>query len=345
MKILIATGIYPPEAGGPAYYAKSLKDELEKLGHTVTVRTYTIEHSLPIGIRHLFYFFKTIPAYLRSDTTILLDTFSVGFPIAFMKTLFGGSVILRTGGDFLWEHYVERTGEKIVFSKFYDESREFTFKDKIVFSLTRFVLRHVSKIVFSTSYQRDVWMKPYEIDSSKVSIIENAYEKISHIDEPPTCKDFFCAVRGDMKWKNADTLQKAFAKAQEVMPDIELDLRYDISRDVLLERLRTCYAVVLVSLGDVSPNFILEALSYGKPVIFTNENGLRDRVGDVVMYVNPLDVDAIASAIIALCDDETYRSYQKKSKVFLFEHSYAEIAQEFLRLAESVSGKVKMWYH
>jgi len=29
MKILIATGIYPPDIGGPAKYAKSLAEELE----------------------------------------------------------------------------------------------------------------------------------------------------------------------------------------------------------------------------------------------------------------------------------------------------------------------------
>lgn len=331
MKILIATPIYPPEAGGPSYYAKSLKAEFEKLGHTVVVRTFSVEHSLSTGIRHLFYFFKTLPAHLQSDATILLDTFSVGLPVALMKKLFGGSVVLRTGGDFLWEHYIERTGEKIVFSRFYEAHRKFSFKDKIVFACTRFVLRQASEIVFSTSYQRDVWMKPYDIDPSKVSIVENAYQKVSYVSEPTERKDFFCAVRGDMKWKNTDTLEQAFVKAKKLVPGIELDLRYDMPRHELLERLKTCYAVILVSLGDISPNFILEALSFGKPIIFTNENGLRDRIGDVVMYVDPLDETAITNAIVAMCYEDAHRMYQEKAMAFSFEHSYADIAQEILR--------------
>lgn len=336
MKILIATGIYPPEAGGPAYYAKSLKDEFERLGHTVTVRTYGVERSLPMGIRHLFYFFKTLPAYLRADWVLVLDTFSVGFPVAFMKMLFGGRVILRTGGDFLWENYIERTGEKILFSRFYSGPHRFNIKEKIIFILTRFVLRQVSEVVFSTSYQRDVWMKPYAIDPSKMSIIENAYERVTRADEEPLRKDFFCAVRGDMKWKNTDMLERAFSKAKEMIPDIELDIRYDIPRGVLLERLRTCYAVVLVSLGDISPNFILEALSFGKPIIFTAENGLRDRIGDVVMYVDPLDETAITNAIVAMCYENAHHLYQEKAEAFAFEHSYAEIAQEFLVLSKDL---------
>lgn len=336
MKILIATPIYPPEAGGPSYYAKSLKDEFEKLGHTVTVRTYGMERSLPMGIRHFAYFLKTIPAYRRSDMTVLLDTFSVGFPVACMKKLFGGLVILRTGGDFLWENYVERTNERILFSKFYAKQRRFTLKEKIIFALSKFVVRTVSKVVFSTAYQRDVWMKPYGVDPEKLSIIENAYTKMSHVDEPTSRKDFFCAVRGDMKWKNTDTLERAFAKAQEVVPEIELDVRYDIPRDVLLERLRTCYAVVLVSFGDISPNFILEALSFGKPIIFTNENGLRDRIGDTVMYVDPLDETAITNAIVAMCYKNAHTLYQEKAQTFSLEHSYADIAHEFLALSKNL---------
>jgi hypothetical protein len=33
MRIIIATGIYPPEVGGPALYAKGVKESLERAGH------------------------------------------------------------------------------------------------------------------------------------------------------------------------------------------------------------------------------------------------------------------------------------------------------------------------
>ena len=35
MKILIATGLYPPETGGPATYSKLLEEELPMYGITV----------------------------------------------------------------------------------------------------------------------------------------------------------------------------------------------------------------------------------------------------------------------------------------------------------------------
>lgn len=343
MKILIATGIYPPEAGGPAFYAKSLKGVFEKNGHTVTVRTYTaVERRLPIGLRHIYYFLKTIPAYLRADWVLVLDTFSVGFPIALMKMLFGGTAILRTGGDFLWENYIERTDEKIVFPQFYIHKRNFTLKEELIYRLTRFTLTQMSRVIFSTAYQRDVWMDPYHIDQKKVAIVENAYALTLGTSVLSTRKNFLCVVRGDMKWKNTDTLERAFARAKEKQPDIELDLFYDIPREELLKRLAECYAVILVSLGDISPNFIMEALSVGKPVILTTENGITNRVGESVLLVDPLDETAITEALVAMCDEKVHTDYRNKAKAFTFEHSYAEIAREFLGLAESVSRKGEM---
>ncbi len=51
MKILICTGIYPPDIGGPAQYADNLKDEFLKQGNAVKILTYKLEKKLPIGIR------------------------------------------------------------------------------------------------------------------------------------------------------------------------------------------------------------------------------------------------------------------------------------------------------
>ena len=40
MRILIATGIYPPDIGGPATYTKELAEELPKRGVSVQIITY-----------------------------------------------------------------------------------------------------------------------------------------------------------------------------------------------------------------------------------------------------------------------------------------------------------------
>ena len=331
MRILIATPIYPPEAGGPAFYAKQVKEAFEQSGHTVTVRTYgKVEQALPMGVRHIYYLLKTLLAYLRADWVLVLDTMSVGFPIAMLQLLFGGTVILRTGGDFLWEHYVERTGEQILFSQFYTQERQFTCKERLVFMLIRFTLCRMRRIIFSTAYQRDVWMTPYHIDQHKVAIVENAYMLTLGVAATPLRTNFLCAVRGDMKWKNTDMLLRAFARAKVERPEIELDLFYDLPRPELLERLAACHAVILVSLGDISPNFVMEALALGKPVILTTENGITDRVRDAVLLVDPLDEEAIARAIVSMADPSVRDEYAARAAAFSFKRTYADVARDLL---------------
>src|SRR5688572_8529426 len=108
MRILIATGIYPPAIGGPAQYAKGLEDAFRHMGHLVTIKTYgTVEQKLPVGVRHVYFALKSMWAYFRADKIIVLDTFSVAWPMAMLASVFRKKYTIRTGGDFLWEAYVE----------------------------------------------------------------------------------------------------------------------------------------------------------------------------------------------------------------------------------------------
>ncbi len=88
MKILICTGIYPPDIGGPAYYAKELNDEFLRQEHHAKVLAYKLEKRLPTGIRHLFYFFRILFVVLKIDLIISLDTFSVGLPAVLAAKIF-----------------------------------------------------------------------------------------------------------------------------------------------------------------------------------------------------------------------------------------------------------------
>ena len=48
MKILLATGIYPPESGGPATYTMGLASALRSRGHEVMIVTYGETSLTPI---------------------------------------------------------------------------------------------------------------------------------------------------------------------------------------------------------------------------------------------------------------------------------------------------------
>ncbi|MBP9701592.1 MAG: glycosyltransferase family 4 protein [Candidatus Pacebacteria bacterium] len=313
MNILIATGIYPPSIGGPAQYAKSLYETWSKQGHHVTVKTYNLEHKLPTGIRHLYFFFKILPAVMAADFILALDTFSVGFPAVLAGKILGVPVVIRTGGDFLWEGHVERTRQKILLKDFYSKP-DLNVKEKIIFSLTRFTLRWASRVVFSTNWQKDIWEKPYSLDEKKVSIIENFYgPKIS-------CETKNKTILGSTRslvWKNLDSLPEGVVTKQ-------------MTYEEMMRAMSDCYAVILVSLGDVSPNMILDAIARNKPFILTKENGLTERIKDCAIFVDPKNPIEIEEKVNWLINN--YDAQKKKVEAFTFTHSWEEIAQEFLKL-------------
>lgn len=333
MKILIATGIYPPDVGGPANYAKRLTDEFKRLGHTVDVVSYQTEKSLPTGVRHLVYFFRTVLHLHGVNVIIALDTFSVGLPAVCAAKIFGKKIIVRVGGDFLWESYVERTKEKVLLSEFYKTKHHFTFKEKVIFNITKFTLKTADIIAFSTLWQKNIFALPYELDEGKISIVKNCcYAKKESV--PATKKTFLWAGR-KITLKNIKILEEAFDSAKHVCKDIELDLSENIPRDELLKKIQCCYAVVLPSLSEVSPNFILEAIMYNKPFIMTKDTGFYNELKDVGNFVDSRDAEQMKLAILSLVDEKKYTEQQRQLASFDRVHTYQDISQDFLDIIHS----------
>jgi glycosyltransferase involved in cell wall biosynthesis len=328
LNILISTGIYPPKIGGPAQYGKNLKTEFEKMGHTVKVETYLTEDKLPSGVRHLFFFFKIIPQVINSDIVFILDTFSVGLPTVLACQLFGKKSIIRTGGDFLWEQYVERTGKMVLLRNFYEqEKNNFNLKEKIIFSLTRLTLLNATRIIFSTEWQRDIFVKAYGLEAGKTSIVENYYG--------PKEEGFslgskiFVASARELKLKNMDILEEVFNKIKQSKPEVELFARRLPFSD-LMEEIKHCYAVIQVSLGDISPNLILDSIRCNKPFICTKETGIFPRIKDAGIFVDPLNEEEIEQAVLNLLNHDEYKKAKEKIKQFSFVHTWENIAEEFL---------------
>ena len=172
MKIVIATGIYPPDIGGPSYYAKGLEDALRALGHEVKTVVYGDLRKRPIGVSHLMYFFRVWPHLSGADAVIALDTASVAVPAWLASRIRGVRFIIRTGGDFVWEHYLERTGDLLPLVRFYAEHKPLSFKERLVYALTRLIVRR-SVLVFSTDMHRDVWLRPYGLKKKRTHVLRN----------------------------------------------------------------------------------------------------------------------------------------------------------------------------
>jgi len=286
--------------------------------------------SWPTGLRHLIYFFSLLTKVSQADFVLALDTFSVGWPATVAARLLGKKIVIRTGGDFLWEWYVERTGDFVLLRNFYrTRLTKLNLREKIIFHCSRWTVRHCHKLVFSTDWQRQIWLAPYELNLAKTSIIENYYG-IKDLVLLPSTKNFLWAGRY-LKLKNLEKLKLAFAVVKESHPNLSLDIG-QWSPEKLITKIKTSYAVIIPSLSEISPNLILLALQYRKPFILTMETGLYDQLQEVAVFVDPINIGDMASKIIWLANEQNYLIQQKKVAGFLFTHSWSEIASEFSEL-------------
>lgn len=339
LQILIATGIYPPDIGGPAQYAWNIEKEFRRMGNSVSVVSFRLEKRLPIGLRHLLYFLRVVVPLIRSDFVIALDTFSVALPATLAAKIFKKKIIIRTGGDFLWESYTERTGDLVLFSRFYETRKSsFSLKEKIIFYLTKWILRSVDMVVFSTAWQRDIFVTAYELDKRKNYIIENYYgPKLSLAVSKNNLSDkkVFAAAARSIKIKNGEVLSRAFKEAVRFDKDIVLDTSV-VPYNKFMEKLANSYAVILPSIGEISPNMILDAISVNKPFILTRECGLYERLKNIALFCDPLDKDDIRDKIIAMADKNTYERLKKEIEAFSFIHTWGDISREFLTVYKKI---------
>lgn len=334
MQILIATGLFPPDIGGPAQYAKHLYDEFLKQGYAVDVVSFRQERNLPQGIRHLFYFVRILSYVRKCDFIIAMDTFSVGFPAVLAAMIFGKKIAIRIGGDFLWEAYIEKHKKPITLKEFNVQMPRLSGKEKIIFRISKFTMRKASALAFNSEWQKNIFKDSYHLDPKQVFVVENFYGA-RETGKEPKGKVFVWAGR-PLFLKNIDMLKHAFENAKKKRSDISLELITGLPFEKLQEKIKDAYALVLPSISDVNPNFIIDGVRAGKPFIMTRESGLADRLRTIGIFVDPLDQKDIEEKILFLANDAQYQEYKKKVENFNFRHEWKDIASAFLNICHEL---------
>ncbi|MDE1925525.1 MAG: glycosyltransferase family 4 protein [Patescibacteria group bacterium] len=328
MKIIIALG-NREDTGGPTKYAENLAREFSKRGHNVAFISYgKFLRSLPSGARHLCYALKLLPAAARADAMLAFDTLTVGAPAALVSIVTRTPLIIRVGGDFLWEQYVERSGDLVKLSRFYQETKpRWTRKEKRIFSLTAWAVAHADRLVFNADFLRQLWRQAYSLDLSHASIVENLYPP-RKAGEKPTAPVFVSAGR-NIKLKNEALFRRVFESLKQKYPDVTLDTA-SLPAAEHQKRVAQCYAVVLASVSDVSPNAIIDAVAYGKPFICTQDTGLIERLHDTGLFVDTQNEEVLRQAVETLLKSEEYERIAARVRAFSFVRTWEQVADDFL---------------
>jgi hypothetical protein len=335
MNILITTGLSESDIGGPFQYAPRLRNEFEKLGYKVKVVSYgRAEKTLPLGLRHIYFFLKILPICLRTDYVLTLDTFSTGVPSVWAARICGKKSMIRIGGDSLWSAYVNRTGRELTLPNFYKEMPKLSIKEKIIGSYMKNMIKRASYLAFNTEWQRRIWRSYYQIEEGRSYVVRNFIPE-RKTPERPKYKNFLWAGRA-IPEKNLGLLKSIGERMAKKHSEFRIDIVTGESHKKVLDKIRECYAVISLAFSDICPNFIIEAVSYHKPFIMTRETGLNEIFPQGGVFIDPLDEKEIESAIEALLEDSAYNRYVEELKKFNRQHSWSDTAHEFLNIWKSL---------
>lgn len=370
MKILIVSGIFEPESGGPATYAPRLAEGLQKAGHKVTVVTYSdtprsdSDTAYPFKLARVvrtsrilnrIKMFGFVLRYaLRSDCLYFLDWFAAGVPASYAARLLGKKYIVRVGGDYLWEQrYLESDQPPVTLREFYERTLHRRYR--FLFAIIRDVLSHATHVVFNSDEQREMYERHYGL--TKTSTIYNAMPEVVPSHEPRPSSNEIVFWGRLIVMKNVDSLLRAFARAhtafsltiigdgprktelRTLAAELHIENRVTFLdalpyKDVL-ERVARCRAFILPSWTDISPNQVYECMAIGLPALITKENYLSIR-NQLPMTTDPHSIEDIASRLEMLSVDERYEEFANAFKRIHFDHSWADVVREHESLFKQV---------
>ena len=235
MRILIATGIFEPEAGGPATFAQKLARLLTEKGWDVTVLTYStraaydFDTSYPFKLVRIkrggkiFNRIRFFLAMLRHagdrDLIYTLDVFAVGLPVALAAKFLGKPYVVRIGGDYLWEQwYLESGARPITLAEFYTRRMYTHGTYYLLYRIIRFVLSGARHVIFNSDVQKELYLRPYHLSARSVSVSYNPVPRteLAAIRRGRPNHEFVYWGRFNVM-KNVTTLVRAFARAK--LPD------------------------------------------------------------------------------------------------------------------------------
>jgi len=365
MKIVIASGIFIPELGGPATYAKRIGEEFVARGHSVHVLTFsdvenheddsTYSFSVSRVVRrgilsnYLRYFSTLWRISKGCDVVYAFDHMSAGIPSALVSTLRRVRFAIRIGGDFIWERYLRLNSEEAVGLREYYE-KELYREDKRRFRIIAWVFRKAHRLVFTTRFQGEIFQQYYRFEKKKISYISNplpgqTQERQVGVPE----KEIFFAGRVISK-NNVRRLIDAFVSieqaeytltivgsgeeknklqqyVQETHAQGGVHFEPPLSRSELSQRMRRVHAMVFPSLTDISPNTLLECLAVKVPFVTSKEIGY-DWLLPQVIHFDPRDTHAIAEALRKIMDSNVYPEYKEKIENITYTYTFEEAAKD-----------------
>ncbi len=346
MKVLIVSGIWPPDVGGPASHAPEVASFLLGRGHDVGVvvtaptpppgRPYPVwwtSRRLPTGVRHLHSLVLIARHARRVDVLYSTGMFGrSGIAARITRTPY----VVKLTGDPAFERMRARGGVDGDVETF--QGGGGGLGGRLLRHLRDSVLRRAAHVYTPSSYLRDLALE-WGATSAHASVLPNPAPAPAMI--PTASREelrlklglggMVLAFAGRLTaQKSLDVLLGAVASCEDVqlviagegeelprverlVADLGLESRVRLlgalPRERVLELFAAADAAVLSSSWENFPHSVVEALAVGTPVIATAAGGVAEVVNDAEngLLVPVGDTESLATAISRFFADPVLR--------------------------------------
>jgi glycosyltransferase involved in cell wall biosynthesis len=334
VKVVVVSGIWPPDVGGPASHAPALAESLLSAGHGVEVvttagappeaRAYRIRwvsRTRPAPLRHLAVVREVARAARGADrvyATSMVRRAALGAFIARRP------LVVKLVSDEAFERAV-RTG------RFLGTLEDFQhvsggLRVRLLRATRNRALRRAVHVVVPSAYLRDLALG-WGVAGDRLTVVSNPAPVLPALPDRDAARlalglnGVTLAAAGRLTRQKAlgdalaalarvDGVSLVLAgdgperralvrRAGELGVDGRVRFLGSLARDDVLTLFRAADAALLTSAWEHLPHSVVEALAVGTPVVATAVGGVPEvvRDGENGLLVAPGDVDALADAI------------------------------------------------
>lgn len=333
--------LIPGRVGGTETYARELIAEMSKNKHLTLFcgreTASTFKESKNISIITLPIYSKNRIARIIAEQTLLpllcfryhVDTlFSLGYSAPLLHS-FKSIVTIH---DLNWYYHPE----------------DFSFINRMFWEyLTRASAHFSDSIITDSSASKQSIIEVLHVKPSKVTSILHGTPATIKV-KPHVSKDpYLFTVLANYPHKNLKTLLKAFEVLLKTNSNLKLlvcglgdqekstgNVEYlgYVSREELCGLYMGASVFVFPSAYEGFGYPVLEAMSYGSPVVSSNSSSLAEVVGDGGMLVGPYDVDAYVRCITSILVSPTSRkNLIRKGRKRAAELQWINTAREMIK--------------
>ena len=341
MKVLIATGLYPPEIGGPATYAAMIEEMLPSCGIETQVFPFGRVRHYPKIVRHIIYTYKLWKGSRKMDIIYALDPISVGLPALIVARLRRKPFLIRLGGDYAWEQGRVRFGLTETLDEYLTKKTPRPLFVTLLAVLQTFVTKRAVSVVAPSQYLKSV-IERWGVSKDKIVVIYSALFLASVKEDREQLRTqlsytnpTIISIARLVPWKGFDALLRVVLTLLKTYPQLTFIIGGDgperehleaetkklgiqdhvrftglLEREALAAAVKAADVFVLNSSYEGLAHQLIEAMHIGTPVVATNIGGNPELIeSGVEGFLVPFDdEEAMVDAIKRILDHPETRT-------------------------------------